>query len=130
MIGRTAEYKRLDQCMAADETQKVVVFFDEMPWLDTPRSNFLPALEWFWNGWGNARKNFVFIICGSAASWMRKNIDANKGGLFNRLTCRIYLEPFTLRETEEYLISRNISWLRCLLSSVVSMDDLFEPANE
>lgn len=91
---------------------KVVVFFDEMPWMDTARSGFLPAFEWFWNSYGSARRNLVFIICGSAASWMRINIDENKGGLFNRLTCRIYLKPFTLRETEQYLCSRGMHWSR------------------
>ncbi|MBR5974880.1 MAG: ATP-binding protein [Clostridiales bacterium] len=101
-----------DYIESKPENEKVVVFFDEMPWLDTPRSKFLAAFEWFWNGWGSARKNLVFIVCGSATSWMKKNLDENKGGLYNRLTCRIYLMPFTLGETEEYLISRGIRWSR------------------
>ena len=28
-----------------------VVFLDELPWMDTPNSGFLSALEHFWNGW-------------------------------------------------------------------------------
>ncbi len=92
--------------------EKHVVFFDEMPWMDTPKSGFLPAFEWFWNGWGAAQDNLVLLVCGSATSWMVDNLDNNKGGLFNRQTCRLYLEPFSLRETEEYLLSRNIRWER------------------
>ena len=94
------------------DDSKVVVFFDEMPWMDTVKSGFVAAFEWFWNSYGNARTNLVFVICGSATSWMRANLDANKGGLYNRLTCRLYLRPFTLAETEQYLQSRGISWSR------------------
>lgn len=89
-----------------------VVFFDEMPWLDTHRSGFLPAFEWFWNSWGSMQNNLIFIVCGSATSWMKENIDENKGGLFSRQTCRLYLEPFRLYEIEEYLRLRGFEWSR------------------
>lgn len=90
--------------------KKMVVFFDEMPWLDTPRSDFLAAFEWFWNDWGCAQNNLVFLVCGSASSWLVKNIDHNKGGMFNRQNCRIYLEPFNLNLTEKFLQSKGINW--------------------
>ena len=92
--------------------EKHVVFFDELPWLDTPQSGFLPAFEHFWNDYGCAVHNLVFVVCGSATSWMIENIAENKGGLFNRQTCSIFLRPFTLRETEAYLASRGIQWSR------------------
>jgi AAA+ ATPase superfamily predicted ATPase len=92
--------------------EKCVVFFDEMPWLDSAKSGFLTAFEWFWNGYGSSNDNLIFIVCGSATSWMMENIDNNQGGLYNRLTCRIYIKPFTLQETEEYLQSRDIQWSR------------------
>lgn len=90
--------------------QKQVVFFDEMPWLDTAKSGFLPAFEFFWNNYGNAKNNLVFIVAGSASSWISNKLLNNKGGFFNRHTAKIYLEPFTLKETKEYLLSRNIYW--------------------
>ncbi len=89
-----------------------VVFLDEMPWMDTPRSGFLSAFEWFWNEWGASQSRLIFIVCGSATAWMRENIDENRGGLFSRQTCRIFLEPFSLCETELYLKSRGINWRR------------------
>ena len=92
--------------------EKHIVFFDEMPWMDTQRSGFLAAFEWFWNDWGCTQDNLVFIVCGSATSWMVENIAENKGGLFHRQTCRLYLQPFTLHETERYLQSRQIEWSR------------------
>ena len=91
---------------------KHTVFFDEMPWMDTQRSGFLPAFEWFWNDWGCTQNNLIFIVCGSATSWMVEKFAENKGGLFNRQTCRLYLQPFNLNETEQYLQSRNIEWSR------------------
>jgi hypothetical protein len=83
-----------------------------MPWLDTQKSGFLPAFEWFWNDWASTQDNLIFIVCGSATAWMVDNIANNKGGLFNRQTCRLYLNPFNLCEVEEYLLSRNIEWSR------------------
>ncbi len=94
------------------KNEKRVVFFDEMPWIDTQRSGFLSAFEWFWNDWGCTCDNLVFIVCGSATAWMVEKIADNKGGLFSRQTCKLYLRPFNLHETEQYLLSRNIDWAR------------------
>ena len=101
-----------DYLEEGESTQKQIVFFDEMPWMDNQKSGFLPAFEWFWNSWGSARKNLVFIVCGSSTAWISDKIDKNKGGLFNRRSCRLYLEPFNLYETEQYLQSRKIYWSR------------------
>ena len=93
--------------------EKRVVFFDEMPWMDTPRSGFLPAFEGFWNSWAYSRDDLVFIVCGSAASWIINNIDGNKGGLYNRKTACLYIEPFSLKQTEEYLMRvKGVDWNR------------------
>lgn len=92
------------------EKEKIILFFDELPWLDTQKSDFLTAFEWFWNDWGCAKNNIVCIVCGSATSWMVDHIDHNTGGLFNRQNCRLYLEPFNLYETKQFLESKNIEW--------------------
>lgn len=89
-----------------------VVFIDELPWMDTPRSGFLTALESFWNGWCNSQHNICFVVCGSATSWMLDNLINNKGGLYGRLTCEIRLLPFTLQECEAYFQSRHIRMSR------------------
>lgn len=87
--------------------KKSVVFFDEVPWMATHKSGFLKGLSYFWNSWA-VQKNIVVVICGSAASWMIQKILRNKGGLHNRVTKRIRLQPFTLSESEEYLATRGI----------------------
>ena len=80
---------------------KKVVFLDELPWMDAPRSGFLSELEAFWNGWASARKDIVFVVCESATAWMVKKILKNKGGLHNRLSHRIPLRPFSLGLCEQ-----------------------------
>lgn len=88
--------------------KKVVVFIDELPWLDRPKSGFLPALEYFWNRHVSAMDHVLLIVCGSAASWMQKNLFKAKGGLHNRVTARIKLLPFNLYETELFCKKRNL----------------------
>ncbi|MEM1215891.1 MAG: ATP-binding protein, partial [Bacteroidota bacterium] len=89
--------------------QKRVLFFDELPWLATHRSNFLSAFGYFWNSWASEQA-LVVVICGSAASWMIRRVVNNTGGLYNRITRRIFLQPFTLAETATYFQSRNVSF--------------------
>lgn len=72
---------------------KHVVFLDELPWLDTPRAKFCPALEHFWNSWASKRHDLILVVCGSAASWMVRNLVEAKGGLHNRVTRKVRLLP-------------------------------------
>lgn len=88
--------------------KKVVLFFDELPWMATPKSGLLQEIDYFWNHHWSSMRNMVLIVCGSSASWLIKKIIYNKGGLHNRTTCQIKLLPFTLHETRNYLHSKNI----------------------
>lgn len=110
---REAFFQLRDYLETLPKNEKHVIFFDEMPWLDNQKSGFLAAFEYFWNSFGASDENLVCIVCGSATSYLVDNFDNNKGGLFNRQTCRIYLEPFNLYETEQFLIKKkNINWSR------------------
>ena len=95
-----------------DDGSRQLIFLDELPWMDTPRSFFITALENFWNGWACHRPNFMLIVCGSANSWIMNKLVNNHGGLYGRLTYQIKLSPFTLGECEEYFKSRNIDLTR------------------
>jgi AAA+ ATPase superfamily predicted ATPase len=88
--------------------RKKIVFIDELPWIASRKSGFMKALGYFWNSWA-IQNNVVVVICGSAASWMIQNIVHNKGGLHNRITKRIYLQPFNLQETRDFLKSKKIN---------------------
>lgn len=118
-----------------DNGTRQVVFIDELPWMDTPRSGFITALEAFWNGWGCTRHNLCFVVCGSATSWMLDNLINNKGGLYGRLTCEMKLSPFTLIECEQFFKSRKIDLSRyniiqayMILGGIPFYLDFFNPA--
>ncbi len=105
-------FQQLIALLEKSKQKKKVVFLDELPWLDTPRSNFIQALEHFWNSWASTRKDILLIVCGSAASWMLNVLINNKGGLHNRVTCKMRILPFTLAETELFYRRKGIKWNR------------------
>ena len=99
----------LEQLLAKKaDGNKMVVFIDELPWMDTPTSKFKAAFEVFYNGWASSRNDILLIVCGSSSSWILTNIVNSKGGLYDRMTCEMKLVPFTLKETEAYLRANNV----------------------
>jgi hypothetical protein len=92
--------------------KRVTIFLDEIPWMSTQHSDFLSGLDYFWNRWASARDDVLLIICGSAATWITENIVNNTGGLHNRLTRHIFLDPFNLYESEQYYKRLNIPMTR------------------
>jgi uncharacterized protein len=92
---------------------KQVVFLDEMPWLDTPKSDFISALEFFWNQHVSKMEHVLLIACGSASSWIRKDLIIARGGLYNRVTQRIHLKPFNIYETNQFLQNRGVYLPTC-----------------
>ncbi|MBR2276145.1 MAG: ATP-binding protein [Lachnospiraceae bacterium] len=100
-------FMRLRKLLESDKVyrepinNKRVVFLDELPWMDTARSDFKSALDYFWNSWASSQEDLVLIVCGSATSWIITNLLTNKKGFHNRVTRRIQLAPFTLAECEQ-----------------------------
>lgn len=74
------------------------------------KTSLLQAIDYYWNRYWSAMPQVKLIICGSAASWIIKNILNNKGGLHNRITLKLLIKPFTLIETQAYLKSRGIDY--------------------
>ncbi|MEE3452929.1 AAA family ATPase [Dialister sp.] len=95
-----------------DDDSRQLIFLDELPWMDTPRSGFMSAFESFWNNWACHRKNVMVIVCGSASSWIQDKLINNHGGLYNRVTYEIKLLPFTLRECEDFYKERRVQFSR------------------
>jgi hypothetical protein len=103
-------FEQLKNVLVQSRTKgRKVIFIDELPWLDTPSSNFIPAFEYFWNTWASAQSDIFLIICGSATSWIINKLIKNRGGLHNRVTRQIALEPFSLSECEEYVKSKKLA---------------------
>ena len=104
-------FHRLERLLDAKRKtkKKMVVFIDELPWLDTPRAGFLSAFEHFWNGWGAGKHNLLLIVCGSATTWMLDHLVNSKGGLYGRTTREMHIHPFSLAETESYFNRRGVT---------------------
>jgi len=102
----------LNSLIEKSSSERKVIFLDEIPWMATMHSDFLAGLDYFCNRFASSRNDVLLIICGSAASWIVDNIVNNKGGLHNRLTKKIYLEPFNLKECEQFYKSYNIPMTR------------------
>ena len=101
-------FNQLKVLIQNSKSKKKIIFLDEAAWMDTPKSNFLSALEHFWNSWASNRKDVLLIICASATSWIINKVFKNRGGLHNRVTVRIPLAPFTLKECELYSKERGL----------------------
>ena len=99
----------LKKCLLKSGDEKPIIFFDELPWIASKRSEFLEEFAYWWNDWASSQQ-IIVVICGSAASWMLNKVINHKGGLHNRVTKRINLKPFTLAETKLYLESMGINW--------------------
>lgn len=101
--------------------KRLLLFIDELPCLDTPKSNFLQAFEHFWNSWAVNQNEIMLVVCGSATSWMISNLVDSHGGLHNRITHEMYLAPFNLGETEEYLQANGFMWARLSILQIYSV---------
>lgn len=108
-------YEAFDQLrdyLSTLNKNRIIVFIDELPWLDTPKSSFLSAFSYFWNSWASSQTNLKLFVCGSATTWMLSKLVGDKGGMHGRVNRQIYLRPFTLAETEQFLLKKNIDWGR------------------
>ena len=108
---RLRDVLELDGVVRSREGRRVV-FLDEFPWFATKRSDFLFAFADFWNRWASKRDDVAVIVCGSATSWIIKNLFENTGSLYNRVTRQIYVAPFTLHEVEQMAESLRLGWSR------------------
>jgi len=105
-------FAELEAYLDVQPMGKKVVFLDELPWYDTPKSGFLAAFESFWNGWACLRKDILLVVCGSATTWIVQKVLRNRGGLHNRVTRQLPVAPFTLKECEEYARYRHLNYNR------------------
>ena len=103
-------FEQLRDYLSSLNKERIVVFLDELPWMDTPKSNFIQAFSYFWNSWASNVNEMKFFVCGSATTWMLSKLIGDKGGMHGRVNRQIYLRPFNLNETEAFLRSKNIDW--------------------
>ncbi len=107
---RLKELLQSKECYRDKKTGRKVVFLDELPWMDSPRSEFKAALDYFWNTYASTQEDILLIVCGSATSWIINNITKDTGGFYNRVTNQIHLMPFHLRECHELCRRRGLDY--------------------
>ena len=105
-------FRLLQKLLEKSPKSKKIIFFDELPWFDTLRSDFISSFEHFWNDWAAYRNDIKLIACGSATTWMLNNVINSRGGLHNRVTHNMLLSPFSLHEVEEYFKSQGFYYER------------------
>jgi AAA+ ATPase superfamily predicted ATPase len=106
-------FEQLKKYLLTLRKKRIVVFLDELPWMETPKSNFLTAFSHFWNTWASTYDGLKLVVCGSATSWMLDKVIGDKGGLYGRSSRSIYIAPFNLYEVEKFLLQRKgIFWNR------------------
>ena len=103
-------FEALREYLSSLHKERIVVFLDELPWMDTPKSGFLSAFSYFWNSWASSVPGLKLFVCGSATTWMLSKLIGDKGGMHGRVNRQIYLRPFTLFETEQFLKVKGIDW--------------------
>lgn len=94
---------------SSNVSKKIVLFFDELPWMATKNSHILQSLDYYWNQHWSKNSRIKLIVCGSSASWIIDKIVNNKGGLHNRITRNILLEPFNLSKTKSFFRKTKLS---------------------
>lgn len=96
-------FDHLKDYLLSLKKERVVVFLDELPWMDTTNSGFLSAFSLFWNTWDHKAALLKLYVCGSSTTWMIDKLIGDRGGLYGRISRTVYLAPFTLAETGLYL---------------------------
>ena len=98
-----------DAIASSSHDKKIILFFDELPWMATKNSRILHNLDYYWNQHWSNDDRVKLIVCGSSASWILNNIIQSTGGLHNRLTRKIHLEPFNLINTKRFLKQQGVN---------------------
>ncbi len=106
---RLRELLEKPYCYREGKNQKRIVFLDELPWMDSRRSDFKAAFDFFWNTYGSSQDDLVLLVCGSATSWIINNIVKDTGGFYNRLTNQIHLRPFNLKECKAFCSKKGLN---------------------
>ena len=104
-----AFYSLIDYIKTIKEDERIVIFIDEMPWMDTPRSGFIAAFSWFWNNWASKNDNVMVVVCGSSNAWILNELINSHTGLYDRVTHSIGLSPLSLSEVKEFFNEKNVS---------------------
>ncbi len=80
---------------------RVVILFDEISWMGSKDPEFLGKIKNAWDKEFKRNPNLIFILCGSASSWIEKNILSSSGFL-GRISYKLPLKELPLDECNDF----------------------------
>ncbi|MBI3534893.1 MAG: AAA family ATPase [Deltaproteobacteria bacterium] len=95
-------------------TKKTVFYFEEVQWLSNYETDFFAELKPFWDDFWRHEKNLTLILCGSAPSFIVKQLLSDRA-LYGRVQEQFNLQPISLIEIKEYLKKGN---KECMLAQL------------
>jgi|SRR3989344_6126950 len=89
--------------MLAEKVSKgrVIIVFDEISWIGSKDPDFLGKLKNAWDQHFKKNAQLIFILCGSASSWIEKNILSSTGFL-GRVSFTLTLEQLPLKDCQQF----------------------------
>ncbi len=70
---------------------KILLLFDEISWMGSKDPTFLGKIKNFWDTQLKNNNKLIFVVCGSASSWIEKNILSSTGFVIVDFNTRNFL---------------------------------------
>lgn len=86
---------------------RTLLLFDEISWMGSKDPAFLGKIKNFWDLHAKKNNKLIFVICGSASSWIEKNILSSTG-FVGRISLTLTLQELSLGECSKFW-PKNIS---------------------
>ena len=83
------------------QSGKVLILFDEVSWMGSKDPTFLGKIKNVWDTQLKKNDDLIFVICGSASSWIDKNILSHTG-FVGRISYTLSLDELPLVDCAEF----------------------------
>lgn len=89
--------------LLADQVKngKTIVLLDEISWMGSEDPDFLGKLKNVWDIYFKKNPDLMLILCGSASSWIEKNILSNTG-FVGRISLTLTLGELSLQDCKKF----------------------------
>lgn len=83
------------------QSGKILILFDEVSWMGSKDPTFLGKIKNFWDTQLKKNDDLIFVVCGSASSWIEKNILSHTG-FVGRISYTLGLDELPLVDCNEF----------------------------
>jgi hypothetical protein len=93
------------------------IYFEELQWLANYETKLVSELKYVWDNFFRRNPQSILVLCGSSPSFMKNGVIKSRS-LYARSMHEVFLQPFNIVETKEFLgLDReDISVLDCYLA--------------